>query len=109
MRHAQSRVGGDVRGRDAEGGCRPRRPAAARDLRRLVAVDEGFERSPPTLDAKVARGGGEIRRAQQPVKRRAGKPVMFRSQPIQRKKKVAEDDGNKIDEEDDINFYLGQA
>ena len=50
-----------------------------------------------------------IRRSQQPVKRRVGKPIMFRSQPIQRKKKVQDDNSNKIDEEDDVNFYLQMA
>lgn len=47
-----------------------------------------------------------IRRSQEPVQRRVGKPIMFRSQPIQRKKKKEEDDSDKLDEEDDINFYL---
>ena len=50
-----------------------------------------------------------IRRSQEPVKRRVGKPIMFRSQPIQRKKKVSEDNTNKLDEEDDVNFYLQMA
>jgi len=47
-----------------------------------------------------------IRRSQEPVKRRAGKPIMFRSQPIQRKKKTVDDSNNGFDEEDDVNFYL---
>ena len=47
-----------------------------------------------------------IRRAQEPVKRRTGKPEMFRSVLQVRKKKVV-DDSDKLDEEDDINFYLG--
>jgi len=47
-----------------------------------------------------------IRRSQEPVKRRVGKPIMFRSQPIQRKKKTTEETEVGIDEEDDINFYL---
>lgn len=50
-----------------------------------------------------------IRRSQEPVKRRAGKPIMYRSVLIQRKKKTTEETGDKLDEEDDINFYLGQA
>uniref|UniRef100_A0A7S4F2N3 DUF4200 domain-containing protein n=1 Tax=Chrysotila carterae TaxID=13221 RepID=A0A7S4F2N3_CHRCT len=47
-----------------------------------------------------------IRRSQEPVRKREGKPIMFRSQPIQRKKKAQEDESDKVDEEDDINFYL---
>ena len=47
-----------------------------------------------------------IRRSQEPVKRRVGKPEMFRSYLQVRKKKVTTDDANKLDEEDDINFYL---
>ena len=47
-----------------------------------------------------------IRRSQEPVKRRVGKPEMFRSVLQVRKKKVTTDDANKLDEEDDINFYL---
>jgi len=43
------------------------------------------------------------------VRRRVGKPIMFRSQPITRKKKVVDDDSKKIDEEDDINFYLAMS
>jgi len=31
---------------------------------------------------------------------------MFRSQPIQKKKKVQDDTDKKVDEEDDVNFYL---
>ena len=46
-----------------------------------------------------------IRRSQEPVVKRTGKPVMFRSQPIVRKKKEVETT-NKLDEEDDINFYF---
>ena len=45
-----------------------------------------------------------IRRAQEPVKRRTGKPIMFRSVLQVRKKKVVEQ--SDYDEEDDINFYL---
>jgi len=41
------------------------------------------------------------------VIKRTGKPVMFRSQPIVRKKKTNDDDIKKVDEEDDINFYFG--
>ena len=45
-----------------------------------------------------------IRRAQEPVKKRTGKPIMFRSVLQQKKKKevVVE----TTNEEDDINFYL---
>ena len=46
-----------------------------------------------------------IRRSQEPVKRRTGKPIMFRSTLPERKKKIVVDD-NKLSEEDDINFYL---
>ena len=49
-----------------------------------------------------------IRRSQMPVKRQTGKPIMYRSVLMQRKKKVVEDT-NKMDEEDDINFYLGMS
>ena len=48
-----------------------------------------------------------IRRAQQPVNKRVGKPEMFRSVLPTRKKKVVDDNANKLDEEDDVNFYLG--
>jgi len=47
-----------------------------------------------------------IRRSQEPVRRRVGKPIMFRSQPIQRKKKAVDEQEKKMDEEDDVNFYL---
>lgn len=47
-----------------------------------------------------------LRRSQEPVKKRTGKPVMFRSAPITRKKKTTEDQETKLNEEDDINFYL---
>ena len=47
-----------------------------------------------------------IRRSQAPVVRRTGKPIMFRSVLRQKKQKVVED-VDKLDEEDDINFYLG--
>ena len=68
----------------------------ARELKQAQAVaaqEERIQRS--------------IRRSQEPVVKRTGKPVMFRSQPIVRKKKTNDDDVKKIDEEDDINFYLG--
>ena len=47
-----------------------------------------------------------IRRSQEPVKRRTGKPIMFRSVLPQRKAKAVDDDANKYNEEDDVNFYL---
>jgi len=47
-----------------------------------------------------------IRRSQMPVRRQVGKPIMYRSVLQVRKKKV-ETKGNEMDEEDDINFYLG--
>jgi len=50
-----------------------------------------------------------IRRSQEPVKRREGKPEMFRSVLVVRKKKV--DDSNKDleSEEDKLDFYLNMA
>lgn len=50
-----------------------------------------------------------IRRSQEPVKRRVGKPEMFRSVLQVRKKKVANDDKNQQSEEDTLDFYLGLA
>jgi len=50
-----------------------------------------------------------IRRSQEPVRRRVGKPIMFRSQPIQKKKKAVDEQEKKVDEEDDVNFYLSLA
>eukprot|EP00967_Tisochrysis_lutea_P093831 scaffold136033_cov25-Tisochrysis_lutea.AAC.2 len=50
-----------------------------------------------------------IRRSQEPVVKRTGKPVMFRSHLPERKKREKSDDENKIDPEDDINFYLSMA
>jgi len=47
-----------------------------------------------------------IRRSQMPVKRQTGKPIMYRSVLQQRKKKVVDDNADKLNEEDDINFYL---
>jgi hypothetical protein len=34
---------------------------------------------------------------------------MARSAPLHRRKREAADDSNKLDEEDDVNFYLGLA
>mmetsp|Transcript_32928 Transcript_32928/g.81851 ORF Transcript_32928/g.81851 Transcript_32928/m.81851 type:complete len:555 (-) Transcript_32928:236-1900(-) len=48
-----------------------------------------------------------LRRAQEPVKKRVGKPVMARSAPLHRRKRTEEDDSNKLNEEDDVLFYLG--
>lgn len=50
-----------------------------------------------------------LRRAQEPVVRRLGKPVMARSQPLHRAKRATKDDSSKLAEEDDVNFYLGLA
>ena len=50
-----------------------------------------------------------IRRSQEPVKRRTGKPEMFRSVLQVRKKKVDTSDLNKESEEDTIGFYLNLA
>jgi len=47
-----------------------------------------------------------LRRAQEPVQKRIGKQVMARSAPLNRRKRNVEDDSNKLDEEDDVNFYL---
>ena len=60
------------------------------------------------LAAQEERIQRSIRRSQEPVVKRVGKPVMFRSQPIARKKKV-EEDVKKVDEEDDINFYMAMS
>jgi len=58
-----------------------------------------------SIAAQEERIQRSIRRSQEPVVKRSGKPVMFRSQPIVRKKKV-EENVDKVDEEDDINFYF---
>ena len=50
-----------------------------------------------------------IRRSQEPVKRRVGKPEMFRSVLQVRKKKEVTDDANKESEEDKLDFYLNLA
>ena len=47
-----------------------------------------------------------IRRAQQPVVKRTGKPVMFRSQPPQRKKKVVDEGEVKVNAEDSIDYWV---
>ena len=47
-----------------------------------------------------------IRRAQQPVVKRTGKPVMFRSQPPQRKKKVVDEGVVKVNAEDSIDYWV---
>jgi hypothetical protein len=43
------------------------------------------------------------------VRKKTGKPEMFRSVLVVKKKKVKDDDVNKLSEEDDINFYLDMA
>ncbi len=48
-----------------------------------------------------------IRRSQQPVWKREGKPVMYRSVLVQKKKKKEDDLKDKEDEEDQVGFYLG--
>jgi hypothetical protein len=50
-----------------------------------------------------------IRRSQEPVVKRTGKPIMFRSHLPQQKKKEKTDDDDKVDPEDDINFYINMA
>ena len=52
-------------------------------------------------EERIARS---IRRAQEPVKKRTGKPEMFRSVLPKKEKKVVVT--NTQDEEDDVNFYL---
>ena len=54
-----------------------------------------------SIAAQEERIQRSIRRSQEPVVKRTGKPVMFRSQPIVRKKKV-EENVDKVDEEDDV-------
>ncbi len=48
-----------------------------------------------------------IRRSQLPVKQRTGKPVMFRSHLVTRKKKTQEHDEKQEDKEDTVEYYLG--
>lgn len=50
-----------------------------------------------------------IRRSQEPVVKRTGKPIMFRSQLPQKKKEEKTDDDDKLNPEDDINFYINMA
>ena len=54
-----------------------------------------------SIAAQEERVQRSIRRSQEPVVKRTGKPIMFRSQPIVRKKKVV-DEGDKINPEDDV-------
>jgi hypothetical protein len=59
------------------------------------------------IKAQEERIQRSIRRAQEPVKRREGKPIMFRSVlQVRKKKVVVKSDYN---EEDDVNFYLGMG
>merc|ERR1711988_919868 len=50
-----------------------------------------------------------IRRSQEPVKRRVGKPEMFRSVLVVRKKKVDDTNKDQESEEDKLDFYLNMA
>jgi len=50
-----------------------------------------------------------IRRSQEPVKRRVGKPEMFRSVLVVRKKKVDDTAKDQENEEDKLDFYLQMA
>ena len=50
-----------------------------------------------------------IRRSQEPVKRRVGKPEMFRSVLVVRKKKVDTDAKDLESEEDKLDFYLNMT
>jgi len=50
-----------------------------------------------------------IRRSQEPVKRREGKPEMFRSVLVVRKKKVDDSNKDQESEEDKLDFYLNMA
>ena len=66
--------------------------------RRKVARELKTAQSIAAQEERIQRS---IRRSQEPVVKRTGKPVMFRSQPIVRKKKVV-DEGDKINPEDDV-------
>ena len=66
--------------------------------RRKVARELKTAQSIAAQEERVQRS---IRRSQEPVVKRTGKPIMFRSQPIVRKKKVV-DEGDKINPEDDV-------
>lgn len=79
--------------------------AQAREKERRQRVrEEKLEISRKLQEERVQRS---LRRAQEPVQKRQGKPIMARSQPLHRTKRATEDDSNKLDEEDDVNFYLG--
>ena len=86
--------------------CRKRRrPAAPLDPTHVKCpAQEKPNRSREEVESIAAqeeRIQRSIRRSQEPVVKRTGKPVMFRSQPIVRKKKVV-DEGDKINPEDDV-------
>ena len=66
--------------------------------RRKVARELKTAQSIAAQEERIQRS---IRRSQEPVVKRTGKPIMFRSQPIVRKKKVV-DEGDKINPEDDV-------
>lgn len=56
--------------------------------------------------AHAARGGARAASCRAQVQKRVGKPIMSRSQPLHRAKRAETDDSGKLDEEDDVNFYL---
>ncbi len=68
-----------------------------------VARDEKLSTQQHEHEARMARA---LERAAAPVYRKAGKPVMFRSQPPQRKVVVETNDRN--DEEAELDAYLAQ-
>lgn len=68
-----------------------------------VARDEKLSAQQREHEARMARA---LERAAAPVFKKAGKPVMFRSQPLRKKAVVAEDDGN--DDEMELEAYLAQ-
>ena len=71
---------------------RRQRVREAKAAQAMAAQEERIQRS--------------IKRSQEPVKRRTGKPVMFRSHLIVRKKVTQEEEKNKEDDDDDLNYYL---
>jgi cilia- and flagella-associated protein 100 len=78
----------------------------------LQAAKEKQRRNKLRLDKLEAQQKAQAERVQRalkmalaPVKKKTGKPVMFRSQPIQKKKK-SNDDGAKRDEEEEERRYF---
>ena len=71
---------------------RRQRVREAKAAQAMAAQEERIQRS--------------IKRSQEPVKRRTGKPEMFRSHLIVRKKVTQEEEKDKGDDDDDLSFYL---